>query len=100
MDDLISRRVVIDMLSKQLDYLDMLDKDDNPTAESKWYGINWARNMIADLPSIQPERKKGKWINDEGLYKCSSCGEFWARWWIYKELNYCPYCGADMREGI
>ena len=66
MDDLISRRVVIDMLSKQLDYLDMLDKYDNPTAVSQWYGINWARNRIADLPSVQPE-----------IIRCKDCD-----WWL------------------
>lgn len=55
--------------------------------------------LVDSAPTVE-ERKKGKWINDKGLYRCSSCSEFWARWWIYKELNYCPYCGADMRGGI
>ena len=96
MDDLISRRVVIDMLSEQLDYLDKLDKYDNPTAVSQWYGINWARNRIADL---QPERKKGKWemvwntFFHTELPKCTVCKNFE----VYK-TNFCPNCGADMRE--
>lgn len=54
----------------------------------------------------QPERKKGKWLNDKGLYKCSSCNELWTHWWavcmeperMYKEMKYCPYCGAKMEE--
>lgn len=55
----------------------------------------------------EPERKKGKWIDDgKGLYMCSSCGKFWMHWWarvvpldrMCKELRYCPMCGADMRE--
>lgn len=54
--DLISRQDAIDALEEQLDYLRMLNKDENPTAEGKWYGVNWARNTIADLPSAQ---KKG-----------------------------------------
>ena len=50
-----------------------------------------------DLKSAQP-RKKGKWLLiDAGYYdyvKCSQCGEtlVWGK-------NFCPNCGADMREG-
>lgn len=54
------------------------------------------------LPSAQPERKKGKWINvNDGKWntfevlKCSVCGELDNRMdWTD---NYCPNCGADMR---
>lgn len=52
-NDLISRQDAIDALEKQLDYLRMLNKNENPTAEGKWYGVNWARNTIADLPSTE-----------------------------------------------
>ena len=52
MSDLINRQQAIDVLEEQLDYLFMLNKKDNPTAESKWSGINWARNTIAELPTI------------------------------------------------
>ena len=55
-DDVIYRQAAIDALEEQLDYLQMLNKDENPKAESEWYGVNWARNTIADLPSAQPER--------------------------------------------
>lgn len=55
---------------------------------------------INKLPSAQPERKTGKWIEHNphkwGLgikYECSECG--------YEvdceEPNFCPNCGADMR---
>lgn len=54
MSDLISRQSAVDALEEQLDYLQMLNKDENPKAESKWYGVNWARNTIADLPSAEP----------------------------------------------
>ena len=59
MSDLISRQAAIDALEEQLDYLQMLNKDENPKKESKWYGVNWARNTIDDLPSEQPEQR---WI--------------------------------------
>lgn len=47
----------------------------------------------------EPERKKGKWIiyvismlDGEGC-RCSECGFEGAPYW-----DYCPNCGADMRE--
>lgn len=41
------------------------------------------------LPSVQPERKTGKWIV---YYECPKCGE------ITKDfMEYCPFCNADMR---
>ena len=60
---------------------------------------------IADAPTIEPERKKGKWIHDgfdipHGVdwIHCSECGR--------REPNvlpaktpYCPSCGAKMEEG-
>lgn len=78
MSDLINRQQAIDVLEEQLDYLFVLNKKDNPTAESKWYGVNWARNTIAKLPSAEP--KVGKWVRitqDVGIgphqYMCSEC---------------------------
>lgn len=65
------------------------------------------------VPSAQPEREKGKWIlhYDEMMLldgtsisgvACSKCG-----WKTYNKIhrliacpyNFCPNCGADMREG-
>ena len=52
------------------------------------------------LPSAQPERKKGKWIEHNPhnwglgiIYECSECGYEMD----CEEPNYCPSCGADMR---
>ena len=52
------------------------------------------------LPSAQPKRDKGKWIDETfkpwGLvyhpYKCDQCGEH-----SEADSNFCPNCGADMR---
>ena len=65
-------------------------------------GLTAAEVEIKKLPSAQPERKKGKWIEHTYEYgrelfdcetECSVCG--------YKLCgampNYCPSCGADMR---
>lgn len=51
MNDYISRQNVMDTLGDQLDYLFLLDKKDNPAAENEWYGVNWARNTIKELPT-------------------------------------------------
>lgn len=60
-------------------------------------GLTNALHIMQDLPSAQPERKRGRWIrNDNGTYSCSLCHS-----WIPEEQYYyarfCLYCGADMR---
>ena len=93
--DLISRQDAIDALEEQLDYLQMLNKNENPTAEGKWYGVNWARNTIADLPYKQNERPQGHWIVESELkclYYCSNCRSNGNR-----NQPFCGWCGADMR---
>lgn len=63
------------------------------------------KKAIENLPKVKPqEPKKGNWIMTgdyfTGAYesidyvKCSCCGEE-----SLEEGNYCPNCGADMREG-
>ena len=61
---------------------------------------------IQNAPPVTPQRLKGKWIevfvetpNDPYSYgfkshKCSKC-----EYRPLQILNYCPNCGADMREG-
>ena len=62
-----------------------------------------AISALENLPSAQPERKKGKWINAYPdiepnpmfMYGiCSVCGYEQA---ISDKLKFCPNCGADMR---
>lgn len=57
------------------------------------------------LPPVQPSRRKGKWIDtqpyyhdvyDKNAYYCSNCHDYYTRDW--QEMNFCPNCGADMRE--
>lgn len=73
------------------------------------YGYKVADEIIGLLPSVTPqEPRKGQWCpqNDDYFdwYECSECGygsegemqyssEFDVR------TNFCPNCGADMREG-
>lgn len=55
------------------------------------------RIALASLPSAQPERKKGEWIDKSGGVEgawnyCSVCGEQ-----AIDLYDFCPNCGADMR---
>lgn len=61
--------------------------------------------LIDNAPTVE-ERPHGKWIehqdcHDDTYYTCSHCGEDWTT--IEGDpmdnlMNYCPMCGADMRE--
>ena len=58
------------------------------------------RNYIESLPSVQTERKKGKWIwqgsISEGCWVCSECKHKFYQG--YGNENFCQNCGSDMRE--
>lgn len=95
MSDLISRQAAIDALKRA-------------EALTRAFGYHFVIDTIRELPSAQPERKKGKWIYGEdeyGIdgYHCDKCGFFVP--WDYthkfidfiKDYHFCPNCGADMR---
>ena len=93
MDDLISRQDAIDEIDEWIKAF-----RENGHKESAADAC-LIQDGIIQLPSAQPERKKGRWIkNDNGTYSCSICQS-----WIPEEQHhyarYCLYCGADMREG-
>lgn len=58
------------------------------------------------IEALKNERPHGKWTEhqdcfDDTYYTCSHCGEDWTT--IEGNptdnlMNYCPMCGADMRE--
>ena len=90
MSDLIDREAALNCFHAWVDnYGDVHTPDEIPEYRA-----------IEDLPSAQPERKKGKWIDETfkpwGLvyhpYKCDQCGEH-----SEADSNFCPNCGADMR---
>lgn len=97
MDDLISRQAAIDTAKRLHD-----------VALANWketkISANTMIDALKDLPSVQPERKKGKWIEatadgiitfDKNAYaECSVCGKKEFLGW---RKNFCPNCGADMR---
>ena len=66
-----------------------------------------SEDVLKSLPPAQPEREKGKWIVCGDNHVCSECDEF-ALCDAYDVLetgeyqeklsDFCPNCGADMRQ--
>ena len=60
------------------------------------------KDTIDAMPTIEPERKKGKWMeSDTDGFVCSVCrnGYRCQPTLMGKPMfEYCPVCGADMRE--
>lgn len=103
MVDAISRKDAINALEQGFkDATNGLDKS-SPTRELIKAVTGIYKCYIEELQPIQPEPKKGKWIyssyDDEygfdESWECDKCGYTTN----IEETNFCPNCGADMREG-
>ena len=95
MSDTIYRQDAIDALNKHIDTFDAIDTN-------YLCGLRTAMSILKEMPSAQPERKMGRWINAYPdiepnpmfMYGiCSVCGFEQA---ISNKLNFCPNCGARM----
>lgn len=85
MSDLISRQAAIDAMQKAVKNIDSMNKADIVA-------------VVSNLPSIQPDRKKGMWLfpyGDKKYKRCSVCERDYYS--IPHNSNFCPNCGADMR---
>lgn len=64
---------------------------------------NGKRSLLIDVaPTVEPQRMRGKWIedgyNDEKAV-CDQCGEPCATYIMGEPRDkYCKWCGADMRR--
>ena len=64
--------------------------------------LNKAERALSEMPvaDVQPV-KRGRWLNTNtpNQLRCSSCDviHFIAQY-PHGDINYCPNCGADMRE--
>ena len=60
------------------------------------------RACVDDAPSLDIEPKRGEWIEQEDCWQCSVCGDEYVLEVGVKpidaKMNFCPNCGADMRE--
>lgn len=109
--DCISRQAAIDVVDGGAELirrvLDNMDVVCGERSKFAW-GLGLLESCINDLnelPSAQPERKKGKWIEqDDGwdwvYYECSVCKEPFTLIDGTPQdnlYNFCPNCGSDMR---
>lgn len=89
-EDAISRQAVLDML-----------EDINGETEGVGFYYEHYVEYIKNLPSVTPEEKIGHWIkikNSRGTtvaLRCSCCGNSPKRG---ISSDYCPNCGAKMKE--
>lgn len=90
-EDCISRQAVLDYIDKMPSVL---------TSDGRRMVRRRAlEEYISDtLPSVYPERSKGKWTRDLRMwftrFSCSNCGKF-----CDFDYLYCPNCGAEMSGG-
>ena len=56
-------------------------------------GTSLAR--FKNAPTIEPERKKGKWLEMAGDLQCSECGATYHDLYPdYSDTKFCPNCGS------
>ena len=88
--DAISREQAIDALEKWLHGLFGITEADGTATIFK---------TIRQLPPIQPEPKKGKWVRDGHHIRCNQCGMYMCdtdREGDRIPTEFCPNCGAKM----
>ena len=93
MSDLISRQDVARQLTKMM-------KDCFPDSDEE---LDAVVTTVYEIPSAEPERKKGEWRHLGGdEWCCTNCGYVVSTegaWERPKEQGkeYCEHCGADMK---
>lgn len=54
---------------------------------------------IDDAPTIEPERRTGRWIKEANTINCSACKQSnWSLGFehLVSKFNFCPNCGSYM----
>jgi len=107
--DCISRKAAIDALDEIRHALWEIDIP-SPTVpeyiehheqiQSVWKLLDKKQKELYILPSAQPERQKGEWIDytEDGYVECPFCHNATNCDGDKDELHFCFSCGADMRE--
>lgn len=101
-DDLIKRNIVIATIGRMYEVCTTRDITDY-------------RNLMLEAVEVLPsaDRPQGEWVDEADKYdasfgihdyRCSNCNSYadeyigGHEWYTAGKPNFCPYCGADMRE--
>ncbi len=105
MSDLIRREDVFKAIvglttHKTVDDIEIFCEDSVAGSEGWLGGIRDALREVEYIPSAEPERKKGEWIDGKPYVNshwrvCSVCHESAPE--SSGGYYFCPHCGADMR---
>ena len=102
MNDLIIRKAAIEYFQRIIDATNTDGRYNLGFID----GLEFCINHLSTMPSVQPEQKKGKWIECERVeytqfhpdyssfystFRCTSCLKA-----NYRKEKYCPNCGAKM----
>lgn len=64
-------------------------------------GIETAVEWAAEMPTAEPQRVRGEWLTEVkskfSYDKCSVCGFSKPSFLDFRNYDFCPVCGADMR---
>ena len=91
-EDCISRQAVIDAVHKEFDECLVWDESGETTA-------NEVEQILEGLPSVTPQPKAGEWMHPYKSDIACECSECHIQIPITKDFNYCPNCGAKMKDG-
>jgi hypothetical protein len=80
----------------------IIDYEDDGVIRWEWNGEKKHTELIELIEAYEDKRKHGRWIKDNGLYKCSVCNNFTITGWdipieqMNKTMKYGNNCGAKM----
>ena len=98
------RMIDADALMKSMYHQAFETDEDTMWQSGCWVRYRAIEKVVEEQPTIEPMRKKGKWIdgvlpNDSGglqVQVCDQCNTFFPLAYTGGGHNYCPNCGARM----
>ena len=99
MDDMISRKAAIGLIRSLYPSAPIMRRN-RERWEEKYKPYIEAEKALEQLPSAEPERKRGRWIFTKYYtWECSECGESPTKGTGYTQSSdelyaFCPHCGS------
>lgn len=93
----------VELEAVALEQVGKYEPSENPREWHRWTGILQERTAfkydLMDAPTIGGQIiRHGHWEKITGYYRCSECNQAFPD--IGYGFNFCPECGADMREAL